>query len=208
MQETLYVCIIYNINTRRQGVFCVSEQGVFVGACIRRFRRERGLSVRDLARKANITPSMLSQIERDLVNPSINTLKTLSVELDVPIYRFFVEEDKPQENLVVRSGERKTIGDPSINISYDLLTPDVRGSIEFCIMHVPFQEVETPFSLSHEGEEVAYVLSGKTDLVVNSTRYTLAAGDSIRIPPYMKHYWANTYEGICDVIFAITPPSF
>lgn len=186
----------------------MSEQTMFVGECIRKFRTEKGISIRELARKTNITPAMLSKIERDLVNPSINTLKTISQELDIPMYRFFVEEDKPKENPIVRRNERKTLGNPTINISYDLLTPDVRGSIEFCIMHVPFQEAETPFSLSHEGEEVAYVLSGKTDVIINEMRYTLETGDSIRIPPYAKHYWSNKYESTCDVIFAITPPSF
>lgn len=41
-----------------------------------------------------MTASMLSQIDRDLVNPSINTLKLISMALDVPMYKFFLSEEE------------------------------------------------------------------------------------------------------------------
>ena len=46
-----------------------------IGAKIRKYRTEKGFSMKTLAEKVNITPSMLSQIEHDQANPSINTLK-------------------------------------------------------------------------------------------------------------------------------------
>ena len=54
-----------------------------LGAKIRNYRKAQGLSMQDLAKKINITPSMLSQIERDLANPSINTLKLISSALNI-----------------------------------------------------------------------------------------------------------------------------
>ncbi len=181
---------------------------VEIGSCIKQIRLAKKMSIRELAKKAGITPSMLSQIERDLVNPSINTLKTLSVELGVPMYQFFQADSAKQGNLVVRKGNRKWLGDSSKNIAYELLTPDVRGEIEFCIMHVPSGTDREAFSMSHEGEEVAYILSGKTDIFVNDVPYTLETGDSIRIPPHAYHSWHNSYGELCHVIFAVTPPSF
>ena len=186
----------------------MDDMTVEIGSYIKKFRQSKGLSIRELAKKANITASMLSQIERNLVNPSINTLKTLSVELNIPMYRFFQSEEKPQKNLVVRSGQRKWLGDSAKNIAYELLIPDVQGSIEFCIMHIPPKEFGEGFSMSHEGEEVAYILVGKTDILVDDTLYTLNAGDSLRIPPRARHSWNNPYDDTCDVIFAVSPPSF
>ena len=51
-----------------------------------------------------MTSSMLSQIERDLVNPSIATLRAISKALDVPLFMFFKEENN--EELVVRANSR------------------------------------------------------------------------------------------------------
>ena len=62
-----------------------------LGAKIRSYRQERNLSIQTLASQVGITPSMLSQIERELANPSINTLKLISQALGVPLFLFFTE---------------------------------------------------------------------------------------------------------------------
>ena len=53
-------------------------EDINLGARVRQFRNMRGLSLRELAARAGTTPSMLSQMENNGVNPSINTLKSLA----------------------------------------------------------------------------------------------------------------------------------
>ena len=48
----------------------------------------RSMSLRELAKRAGTTASMLSQIERNLVNPSISTLKSIAQALEVPMFKF------------------------------------------------------------------------------------------------------------------------
>ena len=50
-------------------------EDINLGKKVQDFRNMRGMSLRELAKRAGMTASMLSQIERDLVNPSISTLK-------------------------------------------------------------------------------------------------------------------------------------
>ena len=107
-----------------------------LGKKIQDFRNMRSMSLRELAKRAGTTASMLSQIERNLVNPSISTLKSIAQALEVPMFKFFKEEE-PQVQMIVRRGENKTIGHPDADLSYTLLTPDVRGNIEFCRMSIP-----------------------------------------------------------------------
>ena len=78
-----------------------------IGKKIQDFRNARNTSVRELSKKSGITASMLSQIERGLVNPSINTLRAIANTLDVPLFYFF-KEDPEKEELVVRKNNRKT----------------------------------------------------------------------------------------------------
>ena len=66
-----------------------------LGKKVQDFRNMRGMSLRELAKRAGMTASMLSQIERDLVNPSISTLKAIAQALEVPMFKFF-KEDLPQ----------------------------------------------------------------------------------------------------------------
>ncbi len=178
-----------------------------IGKKVQGFRHERELTVRELSQRSGITPSMLSQIERGLTNPSIKTLKEIAQALQVPLYLFF--KDDPGDELVVRRSQRRTIGKPQEKDTiYSLLTPGMIGSIEFCLMEVPASSESAHTAQSHAGEEVAYVLEGPVDIVVDGTEYSLETGDSIRILPQSVHKWLNPFGKTAKVIFAVTPPSF
>lgn len=60
-----------------------------LGKKIQNYRLNKKFTIKELAEKIGITSSMLSQIERDLVNPSIATLRAISKALDVPLFMFF-----------------------------------------------------------------------------------------------------------------------
>lgn len=179
-----------------------------LGKKIQAIRMERGLSVRKVADMASITPSMLSQIENEQVNPSINTLRSIAQVLDTPLYNLFKVEQA--SNPVVHPQNRRIIGSKSEpDVHYELLTPDTRGDIEFIMMTIPPRLSSYRDSKSHTGEEVAYVCTGdRVDLDMDGTIYTLQAGDSVRIPANLPHVWHNPSDVMVQIIFAITPPTF
>lgn len=179
-----------------------------IGKKIQTLRVVSGLSARKLAMLANITPSMLSQIENDQVNPSINTLRSIAQALNAPLYTFF--KDGPSGTPVVHPNERRVIGlkgEPDVR--YELLTQDMQGSIEFCLMVIPPHRSSFRDMQSHSGEEVAFMLSGEAvELDMDGTLYRLEMGDSVRIPANTPHVWSNQTDVTVNVIFAITPPTF
>lgn len=178
-----------------------------IGKKLQKFRGMRGMSIRELSQCSGVTPSMLSQMERGLVNPSINTLKQIAHSLDVPMFLFFKEDDNKE--LVVHKGMRKVIGHPEEKDTvYELLTPDVSGMIEFCLMEIPPESESGTAAQKHNGEEVAYVLEGTVEIQIDAVTYSLIEGDSIRIPAMNFHKWMNRTEKPVKVIFAVTPPSF
>ena len=59
------------------------EHNINIGQRIRHYRQLQGITLKTLADRVGITSSMLSQIERDLANPSINTLKLISSALNI-----------------------------------------------------------------------------------------------------------------------------
>ncbi|TKJ02654.1 helix-turn-helix transcriptional regulator, partial [Bacillus cereus] len=81
-------------------------ENIDIGKKIEKQRKEKSLTSKELAKMANITPSMLSQIERGSANPSIQTLKVLAKALDVPTFSFLLE-DTNTDDLIVRSHKRK-----------------------------------------------------------------------------------------------------
>lgn len=179
-----------------------------IGQKIQRYRNQRGLSLRGLAEKTGITASMISQIENNSVNPSINTLKTLAETLDFPLYVLFQEENDPEQELIVRKGEYRSIGNRNSEVAYNLLTADTRGSIEFVLMEIPPQTFTADKEHTHTGEETSYVEYGNVDIWLNGEKFRLHTGDAIRIPAGTLHRWFNPGDEMVRVIFAVTPPSF
>jgi transcriptional regulator with XRE-family HTH domain len=77
-----------------------------VGAEVRRWRTERGLTLANVAERANLNIGYLSQIENDKASPSLACLNAISDALDVPIAWFFLGDVPPP--IVVRANERPT----------------------------------------------------------------------------------------------------
>lgn len=179
-----------------------------VGEKISEYRKAKKLNIKDLALLAGVTPSLLSQIERGLANPSLNTINAIAKVLDVPLFSFFTTSTNNRE-LVVKADKRKKMILPERdNILYELLSPDLNGSIELALMKLTPSSDSSEELLEHEGEEVAFVLEGKINLLLDNSVIPLETGDSVRIPNGMRHKWMNDYSEDAKVIFAITPPSF
>jgi len=175
---------------------------------IRMYRKKKNMTIKELAEKAQITPSMLSQIERGLANPSINTMKVIAKVLDEPLFKFFVDDDNTA-NLVVKPQNRKRISLPnSKGIEYELLTPDLSGNIEFCQFTLNPKNTSADKPMSHSGEEVALILQGVAHLIFDNSVVELHAGDSVRIPAETNHKWYNPGDEPMVLVFAITPPTF
>ncbi|KKI91230.1 DNA-binding protein [Bacillus sp. SA1-12] len=180
-------------------------ENIDIGKKVEKYRKAKGLSSRELAKKAEITPSMLSQIERGLANPSIQTLKVLAKSLDVPTFSFLLEETNT-EDLVVRSNERKKM--IVEDLTYELLSPDFTGTLATAIMNVPPATSSSEKLLEHKGEEVAIVLEGKIKVFLDDKEYILETGDSVKIPSYMMHKWENNFNKSAVILFSVTPPAF
>lgn len=175
---------------------------------IKKYRKKQNLTIKELAEKAQITPSMLSQIERGLANPSINTMKVIAKVLDEPLFKFFVDDDITA-NLLVTPQTRKRISLPNANgIDYELLTPDLSGNIEFCQFTLNPQNTSSDRPMSHTGEEVALILEGVAHLIFDNSVVEMRAGDSVRIPAETNHKWYNPGDEPMVLVFAITPPTF
>lgn len=181
-----------------------------LGKKLQMYRASRNMTIRELSEASKITGSMLSQIEHEQVNPSINSLNNIAKALGIPLYCFFQEEVLKEP--VVRAGSRKTIGRPenAHEVYYELLTPDTAGTIEFCMMVIPPHSDSFDSPHCHTGEEVAYFLGegARVGLSIESRSLYLEPGDSVRIAPHSNHVWHNATDQTARVIFAITPPSF
>ena len=69
---------------------------ILIGSKLKQLRTEKKLSIAELSRLSDVSTGLISQIERDLVVPSVTSLWRLAQALDTNINYFFHEE--PQED--------------------------------------------------------------------------------------------------------------
>ncbi len=149
-----------------------------IGKRINTRRQELGLSLRELAQQTDLTASYLSQVERDLTDPSIKSLRKIADALKVPIM-YFLEEETESPNPVIRKGERKKLNLPSSRIVYELLTPDLDRKMEMFVCRLQPDEENIAAPLKSPTEECLLVLRGCICIELEGNVHELYEGDSI-----------------------------
>lgn len=179
-----------------------------LGRAIKAARRGRNLTVERLGREAGVSTGLISQLERGRGNPSFLTLQRLAEALELP-FGHFMQGPQSQGGMVVRADQRKRLIMPhTTEIVHELLTPDLRGSLEVLRTSVPpgWSNQDQPFH--HSGEECVHVLSGTLQVTVGTSTFDLAEGDSITYPSATLHWYENHSSEPAVIIGAVTPPSF
>ncbi|MBA2756669.1 MAG: helix-turn-helix transcriptional regulator [Chloroflexi bacterium] len=178
-----------------------------LGARIRARRQARHLTLREIAARAGVTESFLSQVERDVTSPSIATVQRIARALDVSIAQLFAEE--PETGRVVRREARRRIEYPGLKAVDEFLTTNLAGRLQVIVSTIEPGGGTRAEPYTHDSdEEVVVVLGGVLDLWVGDEHYVLREGDAITFPSRLPHWNANQGETTTTVLFCVTPPSF
>lgn len=165
------------------------------------------MSMKSLSEKSGVSTGMISQIERDMVSPTIVSVHRLAQALDVNIGYFFQGEGSQYS--LIRKGEHKIITMDDGRINYKLLTPD-DGVLKMQFMEITLNPGETEASggITHSGEESGYVLSGILSLELDGKIIELHPGDSIYFDSNIKHRYTNRHDEVCVSLWTMTPQFF
>jgi len=164
------------------------------------------MTIRGLARATGLAPSLISQVERGVVTPSIPSLRALAKALDTPVFSFFLDEDVPTR-LIVRKHERGIMTVPGSGQVYELLNPSPMQRVQMMVLRLEPGASTGPAPQSHPGEEGVVVLRGTVTLDLRGELYQLHEGDSAYYPSEWPHRYENTGDAVCELLFCMTPPA-
>jgi transcriptional regulator with XRE-family HTH domain len=186
-----------------------TDVGRSLGPMIRRSRKRQELTLQQLADRADLSVSYISQIERNLLTPTVASLKRIAGALDMPAGQLMFAEAGTAKSLVavLRKGHRKHVRFPQSSISYELLTPDLRRRVS-ALWLVANPGAEGGPALTHEGEDMVIVLQGQLSVDVAGTWHDLKAGDSIYFNSELSHRWCNRRKQVAQAIWISSPPYF
>jgi transcriptional regulator with XRE-family HTH domain len=163
-----------------------------IGQRIRHVRRDKGLSLDELAKKTGFAKSYLSQIENLKREPSISALSQIAHVLEVDVLFLLsgeIQKSVAQSFTIVKKEERKTVNRPSGSLAYiyDAITYKKSDRLmEGFIVTIGFEFPPEPFL--HEGQELTYVLEGTHEFVYDGKTYLLEEGDCYYFDSNRPHY--------------------
>jgi transcriptional regulator with XRE-family HTH domain len=188
-----------------------------LGKKIRQYRKDKKLNLVRLAERCNISPSFLSQIERDQANPSVTTLYTVAEMLGISMATLFSDHvtrsdlespHSPQESAqVVRADYRKAFIYPGVGIRNEFLTPDLQRTLQMMWIVMPPEADSGESPSMHQGEECGIILQGQLETWVGDQRYVLNPGDAIYHDSMLPHRSQNIGDTDVIMVVAKTPPS-
>ncbi|ODR27322.1 XRE family transcriptional regulator [Mycolicibacterium porcinum] len=175
---------------------------VRAGARLREFRGQRGLSLTEVAARAEVTKGFLSLAERGMTNVSVPVLIRICDALGIGVGDLFEYPSAP----VVRSGAGAPLEMGGHGVREELLTPKSEHQIQ--VMHT----VMRPGGGSGGAYRLdattifVYVLKGELSITVDGHTTLLNTGDSMTFGATQLHDWHNPTDGEAEVLWTIAPP--
>lgn len=179
-----------------------------ISQTLRERREGLGLTVRALASRSGVSPSMISDVERALKSPTISTLAALAQALELPLATL-VESRSPPRMRVLKASERHPLVEPGTGARRDRFAPTVAGSeVEFLRYVVPPRTLAGPFPAHAPGTiEHVYLASGAVQLLLGDDAADLRAGDSCSCVAELPHSFDNRKgKAPAELIIVVEPP--
>jgi transcriptional regulator with XRE-family HTH domain len=194
-----------------------------LGARLRAARLAENLGLRELSRRIGVSASMVSQLERGTVMPSVATLYRLVSELGISLDELFCGEDHaaaaaepsagggaparrrgPGPSPVQRKGSRPAVR-LDTGVIWQRLTAAPDPDVEFLWARYPVGGESCPAEalLRHSGREYGYVEKGRLGVTVGFETFELEAGDSISFDSTLPHRLFTLGDQPADVLWLV-----
>ncbi|OJF17815.1 MAG: hypothetical protein A6D91_03145 [Bacillaceae bacterium G1] len=191
------------------------------GEMIRNLRLAKGLTINEVAQKAGLTASFISQFERGRTQASIASIQKITQAIGIRLSDLFNDEtamasempasfgsDGSTKPIVVRKSERKVMAYPEPEKTVKYLLTGLEGKFEVIYSLVEPGGGSGELYTHDSDEECLVVLKGRMEVNVGGQIYVLEEGDAITFSSRIPHGWRNVGSETAELIWVIAPPTF
>lgn len=155
-----------------------------IGTLVRRYRKEKKLTLKVVAEMASISEGFLSQVENDVNSPSVDTLVRICNALDVDAGDLLNQVSQKEKSVLIRKSDLADIELSHTGfVTRRFFPPEDRTVIDSSVLVIePGKTIPARKNIKN-GQEVLSVLKGEVELVVSDKSYQMETGDSV-------HFWS------------------
>jgi transcriptional regulator with XRE-family HTH domain len=161
-----------------------------IGKRIRRFRKERKITLDQLAEKTGFSKGYLSKVEKSDKAPPVSTLGNIARALNVTISALLDEESQRRTICLVRKHERPfvTREGTAFDDAYEAMAYKYPNRLmEPFILTLPLKPTKRAI-YQHEGEEILFVIQGTMKFLYDSEEYIVNEGDCLYFDSSLPHF--------------------
>ena len=157
---------------------------------IKKLRKQKKLTLQDLADRTGLTKGYLSKVERSEKAPPYSTLNKIAGALGIEVTSVLRRDFEPLQDARIalgKKGDERVIRETSQFSGYDyivLASGKPGKNMEPFIIYAPFEITKM---YEHEGEEFIYVMEGRLEFVYGKTTYRMEAGDHVYFDSCTPH---------------------
>ncbi|MBW1682523.1 MAG: helix-turn-helix transcriptional regulator [Deltaproteobacteria bacterium] len=173
-----------------------------IGKRLFKLRKDRGMTLKNLANETGLASRYISQVEKGEVIPPVSVILQLSRALEVDS-SILLQEEKARAKKKSRDDYQKRTED----YTYETLTPESRHKHlkAFKIFIDPKAE-HKGVSYQHLGEEFQYVLKGKVEVMVGENRNVLGPGECLHFNSSIVHRLRNVSSERAELLVVLYTP--
>ena len=173
------------------------------GALMRARRRQMHMTLAELGEIAGLSVGFISQVERDQATPSLGALAGIARGLGVEIDYFIATPS--HSSGITREGERPRFSLTGSTVAYERLHQEFQGrGLSAFILNIPVGHMSE--TVSHDGDELVFVLEGALTQTVDQETVVLEAGDCMHFRGSRAHSFANRGDKPARVLWTGTMP--
>lgn len=178
------------------------------GERLRKIREKKGITLKAVAAQIGVSESLLSQIERNKVSPSIDTLFSIADILDIDYEYLFRDLHKKRKVRIVRKSDARSVETPGVRYTQLSVVEDFseKHAIEAFIIEIEPGNERGSSDYGHPGMEFGYILEGRGELHYGQEVHELRKGDSVSFASDTPHVIRNTGGTAFKALWIITPP--
>ncbi len=174
-----------------------------IGEKIKRLRLKKGLTQEELGERTDLSKGYISQLERDLSSPSIETLFSILEVLGCSPKEFF-DDDTHVQKVVYKRDERTSFIDEEKGYHIEWLVPESNENEMEPILLTLQKNGEFKTFEPSLSETFAFVLAGRVELRLGRRRYFAKEGESIYFHASDEHQFVNHCDGESQLLLIAT----
>ena len=171
----------------------VEKNDVKLGNRLSSLRKRKRMTLDELSSKSGVSKSILSQIERDLSNPTVSTISRIAKALEENLSDFFSKIDLEDSSTIEKSKEM-----PSITSKDGLCDLMILGAgetvnwLQWYLLSMQPNGVLDSSSHGPKSFENLTVLEGEIEVEVNEKIEKVKKGDTFRFQTNKRHIIKNS----------------